>query len=65
MVYPREKLDAKLTEMGGGLEFKQTTGKYTIDYYVYKPSSYVADGSAPMMILFSSSGRIPDDVAAF
>lgn len=53
----REKLDLKLKEMGGKMEFLQTTGEYKVDFYVYKPSTYKADGSAPMMILFSSSGR--------
>jgi len=52
----RAKLDAKLQEMGGKMEFLQTTGKYQTDFYVYKPSTYEDDGSAPMMILFSSSG---------
>ena len=52
----RAKLDAKLTEMGGEMEFLQTTGTYQTDYYVYKPSTYKADDSAPMMVLFSSSG---------
>lgn len=52
----REKLDNQLKEMGGTMEFLQTTGSYKTDYYVYKPSTYKADGSAPLMVLFSSSG---------
>ena len=38
------------------MEFLQTTGKYQTDYYVYIPSTFKADKSAPIMILFSSSG---------
>lgn len=52
----REKLDAKLAEMGGEMQFLQTSGTYQTDFYVYTPSTYKADDSAPMMILFSSSG---------
>lgn len=52
----RAKLDAKLKEMGGEMQFLQTTGTYQTDFYVYKPSTYKEDGSAPMMVLFSSSG---------
>lgn len=52
----RAKLDEQLQKMGGSMEFLQTTGSYKTDYYVYKPSTYKADGSAPLMVLFSSSG---------
>lgn len=52
----RKKLDEKLKQMGGTMEFLQSTGTYQTDYYVYKPSSYTADHTAPMLILFSSSG---------
>jgi len=52
----RKKLDTKLKEMGGSMEFKQTTGTYQTDYYVYKPSTYLENGTAPILILFSSSG---------
>lgn len=52
----RKKLDQKLKQMGGTMEFFQTTGKYQTDYYVYKPSTYIADNTAPLLILFSSSG---------
>lgn len=52
----RKKLDDKLKQMGGTMEFLQTTGTYQTDYYVYKPSTYKADHTAPILILFSSSG---------
>lgn len=52
----RKKLDDKLKKMGGRMEFLQATGTYQTDYYVYKPSTYTADHTAPILILFSSSG---------
>lgn len=52
-----EKMEAKLAELGGTLQHLQHTGSYITDYYVYQPSNYKADGSAPMMILFSPSGN--------
>jgi hypothetical protein len=52
----RKKLDDKLKEMGGTMEYLQTTGASQTDYYVYKPSTFSADGTAPILVLFSSSG---------
>lgn len=52
-----EKMETKLDELGGTLQHLQHKGKFTTDYYVYQPSTYKADGSAPMMILFSPSGQ--------
>ena len=52
----RNLLDEKLKSTGGSLDFLQTTGTYQTDYYVYKPSTFKANGSAPIMILFSSAG---------
>lgn len=51
-----EKMETKLEELGGTLEHLQYSNTYTTDYYLYKPSNYQDDGSAPMMILFSPSG---------
>ena len=52
-----EKMETKLGELGGTLLHLQHKGKFTTDYYVYQPSAYKADGTAPMMILFSPSGQ--------
>jgi len=52
-----EKMETKLAELGGTLQHLQHKGKFTTDYYVYQPSVYKADDSAPMMILFSPSGQ--------
>ncbi len=52
----REKLDKKLKETGGEMLYLQSTGTWNSDYYVYKPSTYKADGTAPLLVLFSSSG---------
>jgi len=51
-----KKLNEKLKQMGGSMEFRQSNGTYQIDYYVYKPSTYITDNTAPMLILFSPSG---------
>ena len=51
-----DKMETKLEELGGELQHLQYSNTYTTDYYVYKPSNYKADSSAPMMILFSPSG---------
>jgi predicted esterase len=52
-----DKMETKLAELGGTMTHLQFSHTYTTDYYVYKPSTYKADGSAPMMILFSPSGN--------
>ena len=52
-----EKMETKLAELGGTLKHLQHAGTYTTDYYVYQPSNYEANRTAPMLILFSPSGN--------
>ncbi|BDS08021.1 hypothetical protein NT6N_30610 [Oceaniferula spumae] len=53
----REQLEKKLKEAGGKMLYLQTSGTWQTDYYVYQPSTYKADGTDPMLLLFSSSGN--------
>lgn len=61
----KEEMEAAVQKLGGSIEKKTGTGKFTTEYSVYHPSGTTADNKLPMMILFHPGGNGHRDILRY
>ncbi len=61
----KEEMEAMVQKLGGTIEKKTGTGKFTTEYSVYHPSENTASDKRPMIILFHPGGNGHRDILRY
>ncbi len=61
----KEEMEAMVQKLGGSIEKKTGTGKFTTEYSVYHPSGSAPGARLPLMILFHPGGNGHRDILRY